>query len=156
MHEVRVTHDFNFAIEKVFSGVSDHVAFLSTSEITCRMKRDGDIHPYGLGALREVRNGKLCLVEEITAFDSPNAYEYRILSLRGPLNLKLPFRHQMGRLELHDLNGKTRLVWSSRFNFSAPLIGHWIERKLGRSISTTFLFFLKRLEARLVDALSRA
>ena len=156
MHEVRVTHDFNFTIEKVFAGASDHIVFLSTSEITCRMKRDGDTHRHGLGALREVRNGKLCFEEEITAFDSPNAYEYRILSLRGPLNLKLPFRHEMGRLELHALDEKTRLVWTSRFELPMPLIGRWIERKLGHSISTTFLFFLKRLDVRLAEASSRA
>ena len=149
MHEVRVTHEFNFDIEKVFAGVSDHVAFLSTSKIVCRMQRDGDTHPNGLGALREVRNGVLRFEEEITAFDPPHAYEYRILSLRGPFNLKLPFHHETGRLELHALDGKTRLVWTSQFHFSVPLISRWIERKLGRSISATFLFFLKRLNARL-------
>ena len=113
------------------------------------MKRVGNFNPNGLGALREVRNGMLCFEEEITAFDPPHAYEYRILSLRGPLNLKLPFQHESGRLELHDLNGKTRVVWTSRFHFSVPLIGRWIERKLGGSISATFLFLLKRLDARL-------
>ena len=151
MHEVRVTHEFNFDIEKVFAGVSDHIAFLSTTKITCRMKRDGENNANGLGALREVRNGRLRFEEEITAFDSPNAYEYRILSLRGPFNLKLPFQHEMGRLELHALDGKTRLVWTSRFHFSVPFIGRWIERKLGNSISTTFLFLLGRLDARLVE-----
>ena len=149
MHEVRVTHEFNFDIEKVFAGVSNHVEFLSTSKILCCMKRVGNFNPNGLGALREVRNGMLCFEEEITAFDPPHAYEYRILSLRGPLNFKLPFHHENGRLELHDLNGKTRVVWTSRFHFSVPLIGRWIERKLGGSISATFLFLLKRLDARL-------
>ena len=91
MHEVRVTHEFNFEIEKVFAGVSHHVEFLSTSKILCGMKRVGNVNPNGLGALREVRNGMLCFEEEITAFDPPHAYEYRILSLRGPFNLKLPF-----------------------------------------------------------------
>ena len=149
MHEVRVTHEFNFDIEKVFAGVSDHVEFLSTSKILCCMKRVGYIEASGQGALREVRNGMLCFEEEITAFDSPHAYEYRILSLRGPFNLKLPFHHETGRLELHALDGKTRLVWTSQFHFSVPLISRWIERKLGRSVSATFLFLLKRLDARL-------
>ena len=156
MHEVRVTHEFNFDIEKVFAGASDHITFLSTSKITCRMKRGGTNNSNGLGAMREVRNGMLRFEEEITAFDSPNAYEYRIVSLRGPFNLQLPFRHEMGRLELHALDEKTRLVWTSRFELPMPLIGRWIERKLGRSISATFLFFLKRLEVRLADASSRA
>jgi hypothetical protein len=149
MHEVRVAHEFNFDIEKVFVGVSNHIAFLSTSKIICRMKRDGDVDANGLGALREVRNGMLRFEEEITAFNSPNVYEYRIVTLRGPFNLKLPFHHEMGRLELHAVDEKTQLVWTSQFHFSIPLIGSWIERKLGASISTTFLFFLKRLDARL-------
>ncbi len=147
MHEVRVTHELNLAIEKVFAGVSDHVAFLSTPKIVCRMKRDGIIDANGQGALREVCNGMLQFEEEITAFDPPHAYEYRILSLRGPLNLKLPFHHETGRLELHDLDGKTRVTWTSRFHFTVPIISRWIERKLARSISAAFLFFLKRLDA---------
>ncbi len=154
MHEVRVTHELNFAIEKVFAGVSDHVAFLSTSKIVCRMQRDGDTHPNGLGALREVRNGALRFEEEITVFDPPHAYEYRILSLRGPFNLKLPFHHEAGRIELSKSGGKTHAAWTSRFHFSVPLIGRWIERKLGGSISASFLFLLKRLDARLQESSS--
>jgi len=152
MFEVRVAHEFNFDLEKVFFGVSNHVTFLSTSKITCRMKRGGNSEANGLGALREIRNGMLCFEEEITAFDSPHAYEYRILALRGPFNLKLPFHHEMGRIELDGKNEKTQLVWKSRFHFSVPLIGGWIERQLGKSISTTFLFFLKRLDVRLVES----
>lgn len=149
MHEIRVMHEFNFDIEKVFAGVSDHVAFLSTSKILCCMKRVGNFNPNGLGALREVRNGILCFEEEITVFDPPHAYEYRILSLRGPLNLKLPFHHEHGRLELSESEGKTHAAWTSRFHFSVPLVGRWIERKLGGSISATFLFLLRRLDMRL-------
>lgn len=149
MHEIRVTHEFNFDIEKVFAGVSNHVEFLSTSKILCCMKRVGNFNPNGLGALREVRNGMLCFEEEITAFEPPHAYEYRILSLRGPFNLKLPFQHKHGRLELSKSGGKTHAAWTSRFHFSVPLVGRWIERKLGGSISATFLFLLKRLDMRL-------
>lgn len=149
MKEVCVTHDFNFDIEKVFAGISHHVEFLSTSNIQCRMLRVGEADPNGLGALREVRKGSILFEETINAFDPPNAYEYRILSLRGPFNVKLPFQHELGRLELHGSDGKTRLIWTSRFRFAVPLIGRWIERRLGNSISASFVFFLNRLDARL-------
>lgn len=154
MHEVCVTHDFNFSQEQVFAGISHHVEFLSTSTIQCRLVRTGDADPNGLGALREVRNGMLRFEEGITAFESPHAYEYRILALRGPFNLKLPFHHKHGRLELHCIDGKTRLEWTTRFQVSVPFIGRWIERKLGSSISATFVFFLKRLDARLQESSS--
>lgn len=156
MHEVCVVHDFNADLEQVFSGISDHVGFLSTSTIQCRMLRSGDVDPNGLGAMREVRKGNILFQESINAFDPPHAYEYRILSLRGPLNIKLPFHHEHGRLELHGIDGKTRVEWTSRFRFAVPFIGKWIERKLGESISASFVFFLKRLDNRLQDSSSSA
>ena len=156
MHEVCVTHDFNFDIEQVFAGISHHVEFLSTSNIQCRMVRNGDTDPNGLGAMREVRKGNMLFQETINAFDPPNAYEYRILALRGPFNLKLPFHHEHGRLELHAVDGKTQLEWTTRFRFSVPFVGEWIERKLGKSISATFVFFLKRLDTRLQESTHRA
>lgn len=149
MKEVCVTHDFNYDMHKVFAGISHHVEFLSTTNIQCRMLRVGETDSNGLGALREVRKGSILFEETINAFDPPHAYEYRILSLRGPFGIKLPFHHEHGRLELHDIHGKTRLVWTSRFRFSVPLIGRWIEHRLGNSIGASFLFFLRRLDKRL-------
>ena len=152
MHEVCVVHDFDAGIERVFAGISDHVEFLSTSNIQCRLVRTGDADPNGLGAMREVRKGNILFQETINAFEPPHAYEYRILALRGPFNLKLPFHHERGRLELHSVDGKTRLEWTTRFRFAVPIIGNWIERKLGKSISATFVFFLKRLDMRLKES----
>ncbi len=149
MHEVCVTHDFKFSQERVFTGISEHVEFLSTQSIKCRMIREGEADPNGLGAVREVKKGKILFEEAITAFDRPNAYEYRILALRGPFKLKLPFHHEHGRLELQPIDGQTRLVWTSRFHFSIPVLGKWIERKLGSSICASFAFFLNRLDSRL-------
>jgi len=156
MQEVRVTHEFNFDIEKVFAGISHHVEFLSTSKIGCSMLRAGEHDANGKGALRKVQKGLICFEEEINAFDPPHSYEYRILTLRGPFKVKLPFQHQLGRLELHAMNQQTQLVWTSRFVFAVPLIGRWIERRLGSSISATFLFFLKRLDTRLQNESSRS
>jgi len=152
MHEVSVSHDFDAGIEQVFAGISRHVEFLSTANIHCRMKRMGDAHPDGKGALREVTKGAIRFEESITDFDPPHAYEYRILALRGPLNIKLPFHHEHGRLELHLVDGKTRIVWTTRFRFSVPLAGPWIERKMGQSIGATFVYFLKRLDKRLKES----
>ncbi len=156
MHEVCVSHDFDFPQETVFAGISDHVEFLSTSTIKCRMVRAGDGNPNGLNAMREVRKGNILFQETINAFEPPTAYEYRILALRGPFNIKLPFHHLHGRLELQPVDGKTQLVWTSRFHFSFPLFGEWIEQKLGSSISASFVFFLKRLDARLKESSGRA
>ncbi len=156
MQEVRVTHEFNFDIETVFTGIGNHVEFLSTSKIECSMLRAGEFDANGKGALRKVRKGMICFEEEINAFDPPHSYEYRILVLRGPFNLKLPFQHQLGRLELHAMNQQTQLIWTSRFVFAVPLIGRWIERRLGNSIRGTFLFFLKRLDVRLQNESNRS
>lgn len=154
MHEVCVTYDFDAPPEQVFAGISHHVEFLGTSNIQCRMLRLGENDANGKGALREVRKGMICFEEAITAFEPPQAYQYRIISLRGPFNLRLPFHHEHGRLELHQHNQTTRLIWHTRFRFQVPLIGHWIEKKLGKSISASFVFFLKRLDGRLQQSSS--
>lgn len=151
MHEIRVSHDFGAPQYTVFSGISDHAAFLSNSQIHCRLLREGDSERNGYGAIREVRSGMFRFEEAITVFDSPNAYEYRIRGLRGPFGLKLPFRHEHGRIELDSHDGITRVVWTSRFHFTIPLIGSWLDRKMGASISATFLFFLRRLDKQLVS-----
>ena len=156
MQEVRVTHEFSFEIGKVFAGITNHVEFLSTSKIACRMLRAGEPNANGKGAVRKVQNGMICFEEEITDFTPPYSYEYRILSLRGPFNLNLPFQHQLGRLELSAVNQKTQIIWTSRFIFALPLIGRWIERRLGKSVGKTFLFFLKRLDTRLQNDSSRS
>ena len=145
-------HDFKFSQEQVFAGISEHVEFLSTKSIQCRMICEGKTDVNGLGAVREVKKGRILFEEAITAFDRPNAYEYRILALRGPFKLKLPFHHEHGRLELQSINGYTRLVWTSRFQFAIPVAGKWIERKLGSSIRTSFAFFLNRLDSRLQNS----
>jgi hypothetical protein len=149
MHEIRVSHDFDTPLHNVFSGVSDHVTFLSNSQIHCRLVREGDSERNGRGAIREVRSGMFCFEEAITVFDSPNAYEYRIRSLRGPFGTRLPFQHEHGRIELDLLDGITHVVWTSRFHFNIPLIGSWLDKKLGTSISASFLFFMRRLDKQL-------
>jgi len=151
MQEVHVTFDFNAPQEKIFACVSDHATFLSTSRIHCSMKRLGNPDANGNGALREVTKGMLRFEEEISAFNAPHGFDYRILSLRGPFNLKLPFQHEIGRIQLHADKQKTRLVWISRFRFSVPFFGPWLERKIAASISETFLFFLKRLNSKIID-----
>jgi hypothetical protein len=149
MYEVRVQHDFDFARETVFFAMVDHVSFLSTKKIFCRLLKTGEPDSHGLGALREVRSGMLCFEEHINAFNAPNFYEYRIRRLRGPLGIRLPFQHRLGRIELEHFENKTRAVWVSQFHFAIPLIGTWLDRTVGAKIATTFQFFLTRLEQRL-------
>jgi hypothetical protein len=152
MFELRVTHDFNFDREKVFAGISDHAAFLNAKNIRCRLLQGGEKDTNGIGTVREVRSGMFCFVETINAFEAPNFYEYRIATLRGPLGIKLPFQHALGRIELEIFDNKTRTVWVSHFHFAIPLIGTWLDRKLGADISRTFLFFLRQLEQRLASS----
>ena len=149
MHEVCVTHDFSFPPEKVFAGICDHAVFLTNAQIHCRLIRAGDTERNGCGAVREVRSGPFRFEEEITNFNSPHDFEYRIRTFRGPLNFKMPFHHEMGRIQLETIEQQTRVTWVSRFHFSIPLIGIWLDRQLSKSISDTFNFFLSRLDARL-------
>jgi hypothetical protein len=152
MYALRVTHDFNFDCEKVFAGISDHAAFLNAKSIHCRLLQTGEKEANGVGAIREVRSGMFCFIETINAFHAPNFYEYRITTLHGPLGIKLPFHHALGRIELEAFDNTTRAVWVSHFHFAIPFFGSWLDRKLGAEISRTFLFFLKQLEQRLASS----
>ncbi len=152
MQEVHVHWHYKAPAEKVFSGLSDHVTFLSTSHIHCQLLSPGKDYRNGLGAVREVRSGLLVFEEEIGLFEASHAYEYRIRSLRGPFGWKIPFQHEQGRIELEEVKGETEVSWTSRFHFPIPLIGHWLDRKMGKQIEGTFLFFLKRLDKRLIAA----
>jgi hypothetical protein len=149
MYKVCIRHDFKHDASAVFKQLSDHVEFLSTSHIQCRLLHSGSENHNGLGAVREVRSGMFIFEEEITVFDAPRAYEYRIRTLRGPLGWKIPFQHPHGRIELNTLGNTTHAIWTSQFHFNIPLIGPLLDRILGKQINATFLFFLKRLDQRL-------
>lgn len=154
MQEIRVVYDFNAAPEEVFAGISDHVAFLTATHIYCCLLRPGTTERNGLGALREVHSGLFRFQEEITVFDAPQLLEYRVRSFHGPFNSRFPFQHELGRIQLKVIGRQTQVVWITRFHFSLPLFGAWLDRKLIRTMGETFLFFLKQLDARLNDRLS--
>jgi hypothetical protein len=152
MYELCIHHDFKHDANTVFTLLSDHVAFLSTSHIQCRLSQLGTENQNGLGAVREVRSNMLVFEEEITAFEAPHAYEYRIRALRGPFGWKIPLQHQHGRIELSNAGNHTRATWTTRFHFNIPLIGHLLDRIFAKQIKATFLFFLKRLDQRLIKS----
>jgi hypothetical protein len=152
MYEVCIRHDFKHDISAVFKQLSDHVGFLSTPHIQCRLLHPGTGTHNGLGAVREIRRSGLIFKEEITLFDPPHVYEYRIRSLHGPFGWKIPILHPHGRIELHSLDTKTRITWTTQFHFNIPLIGHLLDRLFGKQLYATFLFFLKRLDRHLTAA----
>jgi hypothetical protein len=149
MYEVCIRHDFKQDASAVFKQLSDHVEFLSTSHIQCRLLHPGSESHNGLGAVREVRSGIFSFEEEITLFDAPRAYEYRIRALHGLLGWKIPFQHPHGRIELSRAENGTQVIWTTRFHFNIPLIGHLLDRIFAKKIHVTFLFFLKRIDQRL-------
>jgi hypothetical protein len=57
------------------------------------------------------------VLEEITAFDPPRAYEYRIVEAT------VPIAHELGRIALHASGDTTRVEWTSRFRVALPVVG---------------------------------
>jgi hypothetical protein len=66
----------------------------------------GEDGGWGLGARRHILLVGSWFDEEIVAFERPTAFDYRIRRSFPPL------RKELGRMEFHERDGDTHVVWS--------------------------------------------
>ena len=148
MYEIHVTAVFPAPIEVVFDRLADHPRFIRGEGIDyCRVKVPGRDEPNGLGAIREVRALGLLFSEEITRFERPHGYDYRITEFRTASGRKLPFHHERGWLTLAAETGHTRVDWRSRFRIPIPLVGWVMERIQGIRLARGFAKLLAQADA---------
>jgi uncharacterized protein YndB with AHSA1/START domain len=90
----------------VFDVLTDHRGYAAISPIRgSDLEREGDPAPNGLGAIRTLRLAPgPPLREEITAFDRPRHYAYRLLS-------GAPVKDHTADVTFSDVGGKTRVVY---------------------------------------------
>ncbi|MEL6180735.1 MAG: SRPBCC family protein [Myxococcota bacterium] len=149
MYTIHVTQTFEASIEQVFEALSDHETFLTRGDTACRLIETGHEERNGVGAVREVRSGALRFIEAIPEFERPTSYTYRIRTLTV-MGLPLPVVHDQGWLEFHrTTDSTTRVDWRSRFRITIPIIGAWLEPRLGDTFSAAFLAFMKAARTRL-------
>src|SRR3954470_19366555 len=92
-----------------------------------RIEREGDPPPGGLGAIKVLvseRRPSVTSREEVTVFDPPARFGYRLLS-------GLPLRGYEAGIALADAaEGGTDITWRSQFDAKIPLTGGFFRRIL--------------------------
>jgi polyketide cyclase/dehydrase/lipid transport protein len=90
------------------------------------LQRTGEPPPAGLGAVKALKRGRVTSVEEVTAFEPPGRFGYRLLS-------GLPLRGYEAAITLADApGGGTDIAWRSQFEPKIPLTGGLFRRGLQR------------------------
>jgi hypothetical protein len=91
------------------------------------IQREGDPAPGGLGAIKVLKSERrpaVTSVEEVTAFEPPARFGYRLLS-------GLPLRNYEAAITLADSDGGgTDITWRSQFDARIPLTGGLYRRAL--------------------------
>ncbi|MFF7357503.1 MULTISPECIES: SRPBCC family protein [Streptomyces] len=126
-------------VERVIDApVDDVFAWLTTTThytasplvLRCRLTRQGEQAPYGLGAVRS----HLWLIgwfrERITLYDPPYATEY-VVERSVP-----SARHELGRMTFTRTDRGTLVRWTTRAEIPLPLVGPLLTRFLARPVIT--------------------
>jgi polyketide cyclase/dehydrase/lipid transport protein len=93
------------------------------------LEREGDPPPGGLGAVKALKRGRVVSREEVTVFEPPARFGYRLLS-------GLPLRGYEAEIALADApGGGTDITWRSQFDPKVPLTGGLFRRALQRFIA---------------------
>jgi uncharacterized protein YndB with AHSA1/START domain len=143
---VRVRVHIDAPIERVFDAISDHETFLGSADgTTATVVRPGSFERNGLGCIREVRAGRQArYVEEITAWERPSSFEYKILETT------LPLEHSGSRLAFTLNRGGTDVEWTARFKMRVPIVGRlldvWVTRRLTDAFTNMLLSAKSKLE----------
>ncbi|MBB5117867.1 hypothetical protein AF335_10365 [Streptomyces eurocidicus] len=118
-------------IDEVFDWLTTTTNYTdSPMVLRCRLTRRGEGAPYGVGAVRV----HLWLIgwfrERITGYDRPYSTDY-VVDRSVP-----PSRHESGRMTFTEVDGGTRVVWTTRAEIPVPLVGPFLTRRVARPIIT--------------------
>lgn len=145
MVDIEVTRTLNAPIGDVFEMLTDHGNYKQFRGIDdSELLREGDSEKNGLGAQRRIKAGPVTFFEDVTAFERPTLFEYRIVKMNPPL-----LKHELGRVELSDNNGKTDVRWVSVSKMRLPLIGKFLAPRLAKDGHKGFDSILRTIEKKL-------
>ncbi|MFD9903210.1 SRPBCC family protein [Streptomyces sp. NPDC059063] len=131
METVTVERTIDAPIEDVFAWLTTTTNYTrSPLVLRCRLTRRGDGAPYGVGAVRSHLWLIGWLRERITRYDAPYATEY-VVERSLP-----PSRHELGRMTFTEVDGGTRVCWTTRAEMRMPLLGPVLTRRLVRPMIT--------------------
>lgn len=149
MYEIHASVTIDAPPQQVFESVTDHEAFLSGPNTTCRLTKEGTEQRTGAGAVREVTADGSVFTEEITAFDPPRHMEYVVRSLVDTQGRPVRMQHLRGWLDFTLEGDGTRVDWYSRFKITIPVVGWFVERVVGPRATVSFQRLLERTKTEL-------
>jgi len=115
MASFAIERTVNISIEKVWAMIGDF-SKAPTPDISVVVEKKGDLKAAGVGTVRRITIGKVCVKEELESANPPNAFTYRILS-------GAPMKEYRGTVTFTDIGGKTLIRWSADLKPKIPLTG---------------------------------
>ena len=111
----------NLPIEKVWSMIGDFTKAPSP-EIKVEVEKEGDMEANGVGTIRKITIGKVCVREILDSANPPYAFTYRILS-------GAPMKEYLGNVRLEPKENSTIIHWQADLTPKIPFTG-WICSKV--------------------------
>ena len=108
-------------IEKVWSLIGDFTKAPGPG-ITVEVEKEGDMDANGVGTIRKITIGKLCMCEILDSANPPYTFAYRILS-------GAPIKEYLGKVRLESRESSTIIHWSAELTPKIPFTG-WICSKV--------------------------
>lgn len=117
MIEFTLTRTTTASAESVFAHLTDHAAYASITPLRSSVLiREGVPAPNGVGARRRLGLVGPPLVEEVTAYERPHRFAYRLVS-------GLPVRDHVGTVEIAETAAGTRVDYHVVSHPAPPLPG---------------------------------
>lgn len=131
MVELHIERTIAAPPERVFDWLADPASLTAAPPILRARWEKGTSGP-GQGALRQVIGLGTWFREEITAYDPPRAYSYRILRSIPPFN------HEGGTLTFTPRGDGTHVEWLTRYTHPAYVGGKLLEPVSFRLLRSSF------------------
>ena len=137
MVEVHVERDIEAPPERVFQWLADPTNLTATPLIFKAGWAKDSTSP-GLGAVREATGAAMWFREEITAYDPPRSYSYRIVR-SFPV-----FDHRGGTVTLTPTETGTHVSWVTRYTHPVRAGGKVMEAVSSRLLTWNLTVLLER------------
>ena len=113
--------EVNLPIEKVWSLIGDFTKSPGPA-IKVEVEKEGDKDANGVGTIRKITIGKLCVREILDSANPPYTFTYRILS-------GAPMKEYLGKVRFEPKENSTIIYWSADLTPKIPFTG-WICSKV--------------------------
>jgi uncharacterized protein YndB with AHSA1/START domain len=122
MQTIDIASYIRAPIERAWELLSDQEGYTFAKQVKeARLLREGRDDRNGIGAVLQIRAMGAKLQWEVVNFDPPHGFGYRITKF------PIPFRHEIGTVDLTSRGDGTDVRWISSFEVPIPLIGRMLE-----------------------------